>query len=212
MACAICQTRRPRRFCPGVHGDICTLCCGTEREVTVACPLDCEFLREARKHDKGAPLDSAAIPNQDIHVTEEFVGENEELLAAMVQALMQAAMEAPQAVDGDVREALEALIRTQRTMQSGIYYESLPDNSMAARICRAVREGVEAFRKRETAKLGMTRTRDAAVLNLLVFLQRFELDRNNGRPRGRAFIDAIGEFYADAPAAAPPASSSLILP
>ena len=184
MACAICQIRRPRRFCPGVRGDICTLCCGTEREVTVACPLDCEFLREARKHDKAAPLDSAAVPNQDIHITEEFVGENEELLAAMVQALIEAAMEAPQAVDGDVREALEALIRTQRTMQSGIYYESLPDNSMAARICRAVRAGVEAFRKQETEKLGMTRTRDAAVLNLLVFLQRFELDRNNGRPRG----------------------------
>ena len=55
MACALCETRRPRRFCPGVRGDICTLCCGSEREVSVACPLDCEYLREAHKHEKPVP-------------------------------------------------------------------------------------------------------------------------------------------------------------
>jgi len=60
MECAICQTRRPRRFCPGVRGEICSLCCGAEREVTVDCPLDCEFLREARRHEK-AP-EPNAIP------------------------------------------------------------------------------------------------------------------------------------------------------
>ena len=57
MPCAICQIRRPRRFCPGVRGDICSLCCGTEREVTVNCPLDCEYLQEARKHEKLSEFD-----------------------------------------------------------------------------------------------------------------------------------------------------------
>src|ERR1035441_6424798 len=52
MQCSICQTRRSRRFCPGVRGEICSLCCGEEREVTVDCPLDCEFLREGRRHEK----------------------------------------------------------------------------------------------------------------------------------------------------------------
>ena len=57
----------------------------------------------------------------------------------------------------------------------------------------------------------MTKTRDADVLGLLVFLQRFELDRNNGRRRGRAFLDALREFHP--PDRSHPASSpsSLIL-
>src|SRR5215212_6262711 len=69
MACAICETRRPRRFCPGVRGDICSVCCGTEREVTVDCPFECEYLQQSRHHEKPAPLDSPALPNQDIRVT-----------------------------------------------------------------------------------------------------------------------------------------------
>ena len=51
MLCAICGVRKARRFCPGVRGNICTLCCGTEREVTVDCPLDCEYLQEAHRQD-----------------------------------------------------------------------------------------------------------------------------------------------------------------
>jgi hypothetical protein len=180
--------------------------------VTVSCPLDCEYLREARKHEKGAPLDQAGIPNPDIRVTEEFLDGHQGLLADLVRVLVAAAMEPPEAIDFDMREALEALIRTQRTMQSGIYYETLPANPLAARVCRAVRDGIEAFRKHETEVTGISKTRDADVLGLLVFLQRFELDRNNGRPRGRAFIDSLVTLYAAEPAAEPTESSSLILP
>src|ERR1039458_9315295 len=86
MACALCETRRPRRYCPGVRGEICTTCCGTEREMTVDCPPDCEFLLEARKHDKPVPLDAGSVLNQGIRVTEEFVAENEELALHLADA------------------------------------------------------------------------------------------------------------------------------
>src|SRR3954452_4557994 len=81
MACAICETRRPRRFCPGVRGDICSICCGTEREMTVHCPFECEYLQEARLHDKPATIDPAEIPNRDVRITEKFVDDHETLLA-----------------------------------------------------------------------------------------------------------------------------------
>ena len=59
----------------------------------------------------------------------------------------------------------------------------------------------------------MTRTRDSDVLGLLVFLRRIELDRNNGRRRGRAFLDALREFYSvDSEPATRASSSSLLLP
>jgi len=212
MACAICQTRRPRRFCPGVRGDICTLCCGTEREVTVDCPLDCEYLQEAHKHERDSPLELATLPNEDIRVTDGLLSDNEELLSCIGGALLEPALENRSVVDFDAREALDALIRTYRTLQTGLYYETLPENPLAAGLCRAVRSAVEEFRKAETERLGISKTRDSAVLGLLVFLQRVELDRNNGRRRGRAFLDALRDLYASEAARATPPGSSLILP
>jgi hypothetical protein len=214
MACAICETRRPKRFCPGVRGDICSICCGTEREVTVNCPFECEFLQEARRHEKPAQLDPATMPNQDIAVTEKFVTEHEQLLTFAGIQVVNAAIETPGAVDFDVREALEALIRTYRTLQSGVYYESLPPNPLAANIYRMVQGAIAEFRNREQQQYGMSRTRDADVLGVLVFLQRIELDRNNGRRRGRAFVDSLRDFYSgmEAPETEAAPSSSLILP
>jgi hypothetical protein len=196
-----------------VRGDICTICCGTEREVTVDCPLDCPYLQEARKHERGADVDPDHFPNRDIRVSEEFLQEHEPLLIALARGLAHAAFDIPGAVDRDVRDTLEALIRTYRTLESGVYYETRPDNQLAGRIYDGAQSALEEFRKAETETSGMTRTRDADVLRGLVFLQRLELDRNNGRPRGRAFLDFLRSFFGDeAEAAALPPSSSLILP
>jgi hypothetical protein len=212
MACAICQTRRPRRFCPGVRGDICTLCCGTEREVTVDCPLDCEYLREAHKHERPQRLDAEALPNRDSMASEEVLKENEEFLAFLARAVCQAALANPAIVDFDVREALEASVRTYRTLESGLLYESLPANPLAAGVCRAIAAAIQEFRRAEAERLGVHRTRDATVLGLLVFLQHFEISYHNGRRRGRAFLDALLDFYGAEAEAEAPASSSLILP
>jgi hypothetical protein len=212
MACAICETRRPRRFCPGVRGDICSICCGTEREVTVACPLDCEFLQEARKHDRPPLLDQAEMPNSDIKITERMIEENEQLLGFLSSALLSAALETPAVNDFDVREALGALARTYRTLQSGVYYETRPANPLSAAIYSALQNAAQEFRAEEQRSLGMTRTRDADVLGLIVFLQRVELDRNNGRSRGRAFIDSLRRLYSEAGSSGAPEPPSLILP
>lgn len=210
MACAICETRRPRRACPGVRGEICSICCGTEREVSVECPFDCVYLQEARTHEKPAAMEDQELPNQDIKLTEGFLRENEPLMVALSQGLVRALDEAPGIVDFDVREALDALIRTYRTLESGVYYETRPSNPLANHVCNQAQHAVTELRTREREQLGMTRTRDADVLGMLVFMQRLELDRNNGRRRGRAFLDLLRtEFGAAAPAEAPP---SIIVP
>jgi len=212
MACAICGTRRPRRFCPGVRGDICTVCCGTEREVTVACPLDCEFLVEARRHDRLPDIDPEQIPNRDIKVTESFLGENEALLAFAGRTILEASLNGSGVVDSDVREALAALIRTYRSLQSGVYYETVPANPLAASVHRTVQQAVERFRQEERQRLGISKTRDADVLGCLVFLERLALDTANGRPRGRSFLSALAGFQGGPPPAERSASSSLIIP
>ena len=211
MRCVICETRRPRRACPGVRGDICAICCGTEREVTVSCPLDCEYLQEARRHEKAPDLDLSTVPNRDIPVTEKFLQEHEQLWHFLSQTLAAAALDTPDAVDFDVREALEGLIRTYRTRQSGLIYENVPANPLAAALYSVVQEQTDEFRRREKQETGISRTRDNDVLGLLVFLQRLEYDHNNGRKKGRAFIDFLSSFYSSL-AEPGPGESSLILP
>ena len=154
------------------------------------------------------------FPNKDIHITEEFLGEHEPLVVGAMGSLMRAAFDTPGAVDRDIRDALDALIRTERTLQSGVYYETRPVSTLANRIFSATRAGLEEFRNREREDLGMSRTRDADVLGVLVFLQRLELDRNNGRPRGRAFLDSLRGFLGEAEGGVPqtPSASPLIVP
>jgi hypothetical protein len=198
MPCAICRIRKPRRFCPGVNGDICTLCCGQEREVTVDCPFDCPFLQEARKHERTEPWNPKELPNQDIRVTEEFLEEHQHLLLSTSMSIMGAAADTAGSVDRDVREALDALISTQRTLQSGLYYETHPANVLADRIMRETMAGLEEFRRTEHEDVGLRHTRESDILTVLVFLQRLAMDRDNGRPRCRAFLDSLRGFLAEA--------------
>ena len=195
MNCKICDQRRPRRFCPGVRGDICSICCGTEREVTVNCPLDCEHLRDARVHEKHPPVDPDQVPNRDIHVTESFLREHEQLVVAVARILLQASEETPGAADVDVREALEALIRTRRTLDSGLIYETRPANPVAANIQQLFQEELEVYRRNLTERMGMTTLREAGVLGALAFLQRIALNHNNGRQYGRAFLSFLRDEF-----------------
>lgn len=212
MTCALCHVRRPRRSCPGVHGEICTICCGQEREVSVNCPLECEFLQDARLHDKPVPLDEAKVPHREIRITEKFLADNEELMLFVGQKLGSAALEIPGVIDFDMRAALEALIRTYQTLQSGVYYETRPDNALAARVFAAVQDGIAEFRRLEQERLGLPKTRDVDLLGVLVFFERLELDRNNGRPRGRGFIHMLQGFGAAMGHEAEPEGSRLVLP
>jgi hypothetical protein len=190
MKCKICGTRKPRRHCPGVGGDICSICCGNEREVSVNCPLDCEYLMEARLHEKLPAVNPEQIPNLDIRVSEEFLRDHEPLLIFLGAKLLEASLDTAGAVDADVRESLDALIRTYRTLQSGLYYESRPANLVAASIQQKIQDAIEELRKQLSEK-GATSIRDAEILGVLVFLERVGLHQNNGRPKGRSFIDYL---------------------
>lgn len=195
MKCKICEIRRPKRFCLGVSGDICAICCGNERERTITCPLECPYLQEAHEHERTPELRYTDLPNRDIHVTEEFLRSHEPLLQFMLALVLRSSVETPGALDSDVREALEAMIRTYRTSATGLVYESLPANAVAAGIFTRMREGLDQLRE-ALIKEGAT-PRDKDVLGMLVYLQHVELGRNNGRPRCRAFMDFLRRLFPD---------------
>ena len=197
--CKQCEKRRARRYCPGVQGEICPVCCGTERENTIDCPLDCEYLQEARRHDHPPQITPEELPNKDIRVSEQFLIDHEEVVVWLTMSLT-GIIEKERAVDFDAREALEALIKTYRTLESGLIYETRPQNPYAAAIQAGMQLSIEELRKHMTETAGMQVLRDAEVLGGLVFLQRLEIQHNNGRKRGRAFFDMLRNSF-PAPAA-----------
>jgi hypothetical protein len=194
--CKICEVRRPRRHCPGVQGDICPLCCGNEREVTVNCPLECVYLREARSREKLPDVDPRQFPNADIRISEDFLRRNEPLLIAVAGALARLSLEVRGVVDSDTREAIDSLTRTYRTLQSGLFYDEQPANVLAAQVKRDLQEAIDNLRQR--ASDGGATIRDADILGVLAFLQRLGIQHNNGRPKGRAFIHFLQQFFPSA--------------
>jgi hypothetical protein len=191
ILCKRCGQRRARRACPALQADICAICCGTEREVSISCPFECEYLREAHQREKALPVDPKDMADADIEVTEEFVRQQEELLLFSIYSLLQAAVRTPNAVDTDALEALAALIKTHRTAESGLIYESRPENSVAAALQRAFSASLADYEKVRSERESLTQLRSQDILGVLVFLRRFGQQNLNGRPRGRLFLDLL---------------------
>ena len=193
ILCKLCGKRRARRRCPAVHGDICTICCGTEREVSLSCPLECEFLQEAHRREKPILVDEKELSDPDVPVTEEFLRDHEELLLFCMVSLVHAALRTASATDADALEALEALIKTYRTAESGLLYETRPVNTIAASVQRALSESLADYQKVRAERESL-HFRNAEILAVLVFLRRMGQQNQNGRPRGRMYLDLLKQM------------------
>jgi hypothetical protein len=204
----LCHKKRARRHCPGLAGDICPSCCGAERENTIDCPSACEYLQEARLRERPASSPEDALPNKDIQLSEDFLLKKEDIVVWISEALARA-MEREKAVDQDAREALDALIRTYRTLESGLIYETRPNNPYAATLQDALKNAVEKLRQQTAEPSAMHTLRDADILGVLVFLERLEFQYSNGRRRGRAFYDFLNSHFPAAPEA--PATATVDL-
>lgn len=178
--------------------------------MSVDCPFDCEYLREARRHENRPEPAPGDIPHHDIRVSEEFLHDNEALVIHLGRLLFQAAVETQGAVDSDVEEAIESMIKTLLTAESGLIYETRPSNPFAASIQVSVLAGLEQLRQQLAERTGVNTIRDKDVLGVLVFLQRLALLNNNGRRRSRAFMDLLySSFRPPQPAEEP---SGIIAP
>jgi len=181
-----------------------------EREVSVHCPFECPYLQEARRHEEPPVADPATYPNQDIRVSEQFLRDHEPLLLFVAVTLMKSALQTPGAVDRDVKEELESLVLTYRTLESGLYYESRPTNPIAAAIHGRVQDDIQKMREKVIEESGMQRLRDADFLGVLAFLQRMEIQQNNGRRLGRAFLDFLRSHFPQTGEAEPAEPQPLI--
>ena len=117
MTCPICNKRKVKRFCPARGEDICSVCCGTEREVSIDCPSDCPHLVASREYDEGRrQIDWKKIPFPDVRIPFEFAQTHTPLVMALITSIWEYARRHRQVVDTDAIAALQALAETYRTL------------------------------------------------------------------------------------------------
>lgn len=208
ITCPVCDKRKPRRVCPAKGASICSLCCGQEREVSINCPLDCTYLRESRQREHVSRLDPKVFPFKEIEVDRQFLEGHGDLLNDLAKNTLESAITVHGAADTDTQQALEALIKGYKTLENGIHYEPRPDSTYGRAVFDQLREWIHGLQRRETEQTGFKRTRDKDIMVLLVFLYRMALDRDNGKPKGRAFLDFLqGHFQVESES-----QSALIIP
>jgi hypothetical protein len=218
LSCAICETHKEKRFCPAVHGRVCPQCCGTEREVTLDCPIDCPYLLQAREHERPRELSevdrAASFP--EVSIPERFLYERDQLLGGLSYTLAKAARTDRLLNDRDLIAAVCSLSKTyQRLTASGLVYEEPIQSGAQQAVIHELRTMVMQFREVETKHLGRTTLGEADVFTALVFVLRLALTRTSGRPRSRAFIAfLLEEFPKDESLAGPSdkGPSRLIVP
>ena len=218
MSCAICEVRKEKRFCPAVHGRICPQCCGQQREVTLDCPSDCPYLRQAREHEKprsAAEVDPAGLFLQ-VEISDQFMYEKEHLLMGLTYALAKAARADRSLHDQDLIAALSVLATSyERRVNSGLHYEQALTSETQRRVAAEIETMVKEYREAEQKHTGRTSLRDSDVLKALVFLLRLAHGRTSGRPKSRAFVEFLFAQFPEKEAtvvAPQEAGSRIILP
>jgi hypothetical protein len=218
LSCALCETRKEKRFCPAVHGRICAQCCGEQREVTLDCPSDCPYLMQAREREKPRPADQiepAALFLQ-VEVSDQFMYEKEHLLMGLTYALAKAARSDRSLHDQDLISALAMLAQSyERRLNSGLHYEPPLTSESQRRVAAEVETMVKEYREAEQKHVGYSRLRESDVLKALVFLLRLAHGRTSGRPRSRALVEFLFTQFPqkDSAVVTPPeAGSRIILP
>ncbi len=194
MSCAICETRKEKRFCPAVHGRICPQCCGEQREVTLDCPTDCPYLLQAREHEKprsADQVDPAGLFLQ-VEVSDQFMYEKEHLLMGVTFALAKAARVDRGLNDQDLISALAVLSSSyERLATSGLHYEQPLASEGQRRVAAEIEAMVKEYREAEQKHAGYSSLKDSDVLKALVFLVRLAQGRTTGRPKSRALVEFL---------------------
>ncbi len=192
MNCPLCEQRKPRRFCPARGENICSICCGTEREVTIDCPADCIHLIESRRHETRRPLrEPAEIPFGEVHVPSSFVDAHGQLILALSYAVCAYARDRRELADVETIAALQSLAESYRTRANGIYYEKPPGAALERGLYDALKEAIEEFKKSEERRAGFSGLRDSEIRDGLILLTQIGARRTNGRPRGRAYLGLL---------------------
>lgn len=185
--CPLCTERSAKRFCPAKQTSICTVCCGTKREVEIDCPASCIHLQAGRSFESERKSPDAELVARARAVRQNFLSEYAPILELLGRAIAEERHASPWLVDPDVAEVYRALSATMKTLSSGIYYETLPEGPPKLALYRKLKGILDGLMSPSEAQHRVLRVTE--VLEILDFLLLSFAANSSGRPRSRQYLD-----------------------
>lgn len=206
--CPLCSERSAKRFCPAKQTSICTVCCGTKREIEIDCPSSCVHLQAGRSYESERKPSDPALIAQARSVRENFLADYGPILAVVGRAVAEERFNFPWLVDPDVADVYRALIATSKTLSSGIYYETLPEGPPKIALFRKLKAILDDLMAPSDGQHRALRVSE--ILEILDFLMLSFAANTSGRPRSRQYLDWLSTMSG---VSAPPSESGrLIIP
>jgi hypothetical protein len=207
--CPLCSERAGKRYCPAKDERICTVCCGTKREVEIDCPSSCTYLKASRSYESEKPIPDAEVAAKVHQFDARFVEQFHPVLDLLTLAIAEERQSSAWLVDNDVIEVLKALKTTLNTLSSGIYYESLPEGPIRQALFRRLKEIIDGLMQVDpTAERRVLKVSEAT--DILDFMTVVALANSSVRPKSRRYLDWVAERFEDR--MKPYGSSGLIIP
>ena len=211
--CPLCQARKAKRFCPAKQAQICPVCCGQKREVEIDCPSDCVYLHSGREYERARRARQGEGEQLTARLWDRsFQARNSELLTGLWMTIHESRSQSPDLVDGDVREVLERLARTYRTLEGGIYYDHVPDTLTQKALYGSLKSLLDKRRKPEDLSASTPKTGD--VLDCLQMTLEMANLSDSSRPRSREFLDRLSAMASQSTKERPPLEDApkIVLP
>ena len=148
MKCVVCDQRKGKRSCPAKNSMICAQCCGEKRILEINCPESCEYLKIGRNHE--AEVERSRLRPSD-PITQQLytrvIGQFQGIISHLEYVLARERQTSRDLTDDAVAEALDLILKTYRTEENGIIYESVSSNLRVDIVRRHLKEVMDSYRK-----------------------------------------------------------------
>lgn len=188
--CPLCEVRKAKRFCPAKSTQICPVCCGEKREREISCPAYCVYLQSGREYEtERLAKRSPTLARTPRLWDPAFLQRYYNITMLIWSILSEQREKLVEIVDQDVGEALEGLLKTYRTFESGIYY----DHSPASYGAKSIYVAVKAYLDKTHSSIdeSVPRLKVSEILDCLQFQKELFDVIALPRPKSRAFLDHI---------------------
>jgi hypothetical protein len=145
----------------------------------------------AYEDDRRTPDPQLALAVQGFDKS--FIYQHSPILNAVCLAVCEERSASPWLMDNDVIEVLKHLVSTMKTLSSGIYYETLPENAIQVSLFRRLKGLLDGFMQPQTQGLEQSLKISDAV-DILSFLTLTATVNSNSRPRSRQYLDLLNSM------------------
>jgi hypothetical protein len=211
MKCSLCNQRKGKRSCPARQLMLCAQCCGEKRVLEIDCPESCEFLKIGRTHEAnqvGARHYRADNPLEQAKRSR-ILTAFEPVIVDVQTAIAEERRACRDLVDADVAEALDCLLKTLRTEDHGVIYETTSANLRAEALRRQLASLIESHRYPKDSGWARIHLKDA--IECLEVLQAVVASHREAGPASLSFVDFLVR-HLPREAETGPSQPSIIIP